>query len=250
MTKPFRISLIILIITTSGCASLDSSPKKENLAKFSSAFIVPLEYAPFGIDPTFKYVTPVIPVPVLPATQIASGLSVVSVLMQLPDALKRSEAIARALEQDMSAKSPWQPTLKLANDAADILKSKGMPVIVAAKPLKLSSYSNQAINAWYNNDRATTDFTGLSSAHSPYALEILQGSSVSNGSLMLELRMKLIDPTTGEVIGRRRDYELADLPAAELVFKDNGQIYKDVFLATGHKLMQKSLDYLGLIMKE
>jgi hypothetical protein len=145
----------------------------------------------------------------LPATQIASGLNVVSVLTQLSDALKRSEAIARALEQDMSAKSSWQPTLKLADDAADILKSKGIPVIVAEKPLKLSSYSNQAINAWYNIDRATTDFTGLSSAHSPYVLEILQGSSVSNGSLMLELRMKLIDPTTGKVIGRRRDYELA-----------------------------------------
>lgn len=250
MAQPLQISLITLLIIISGCASLASAPKKEKLSKFSSAYIVPLDYAPFGIDPTFKYVIPVIPTPGLSATKIASGLNVVSVLMQLPDSLKRSEAIAKALEQEMSAKSPWQPTLKLAEDAADILKSNDNPVIVSATPLRLSSHTNQAINDWYNNDRATTDITGISSAHSPYVLEILQGSSVSNESLTVEVRMKLIDPTTGMVIGRTRDYEVADLPAMEVVFKDNGQTYKDVFLATGHKLVHKSLEYLGLIKNE
>ncbi len=248
MTKPFRICLITLLAITAGCVSFDSSPKQEQLAEFTSTYIIPLEDTPLGIDPTFKYV---IPAAIgIPAAPIAGVFNVVSVLAQLPDAIKRSEAIAKALEQDMSAKSPWQPTRKLADDAADILKTNGKPAIVADTPLKLNSCTNKTINAWYNNDKATIDLAGLSSAQSPYVLEILQGNSVSNGGLMMEVRMKIIDPTTRTVIGRTRNYELADLPATEEVFKDNGRIYKEVFLATGHELVQESLENLGLIGSE
>ncbi|MBK8815231.1 MAG: hypothetical protein IPN42_06840 [Methylococcaceae bacterium] len=76
--------------------------------------------------------------------------------------MKRSEAIAKVLEHEMSAKSPWQPTLKLAGDAANILITNNVPVIVAAKPSTLSSDTSLAINAWFNNDKTTTKYTRIS----------------------------------------------------------------------------------------
>lgn len=241
-----NIFLISIVSIINGCANFASAPDKGKLVNFKSAYILPFVDPPLGVDPTFKYIIP----GAAGSLGVVQGVGIfntISVLTQLPEAIKRSELISKALEQELSEKEAWRPTLQLANFAADLIKSNGLAVTIADKPGKLANFSNKEINAWYNNDDPTPNYQTLPLDKSPYILEILQSHGISPQSLTMEVRMKLIDPTTEKVLGRVREWDIVDLPKPDEAFQDNGSAYKKIFLTNGQELINKSLRYLGLV---
>jgi hypothetical protein len=240
---------IALLLFLSSCASLATAPEKEQITKFDKALLVPLEEFPVSVGPEFKYVLPGVG-GALQYTQAAGIFNTLLVLAQMPNALNRAESISKALEKDMSAKETWQPTRQLSVIAADNIKGNGIAVTVAEKPLKLPNQTNTTINHWYNDNGPIVDYQSLPMSQSTYVLEIETGASVMYDKIYLELRMKLIDPTTGKVIGRNREWESADLPDIEETFKENGRVYKAIYLSKGQELIRESLAYFGLIKRE
>lgn len=248
--------LKLILLTTflpllSGCASLATAPEKEQLTKFDKAFLVTLEDLPVSVGPEFNYVLPGVGGS-LQYIQAAGIFNTLSVLTQMPNAFKRAEMISKALDKDMSAKETWQPTRQLATIAADIIKTNGVIATIAEKPLKLPDRTSTTINHWYsdNGEEPVNEYRSLPAPQSTYVLEIEAGASILSGDMLLEVRMKLIDPATGKVIGRNREWETVDLPGFEETFKDNGRVYKAAYLETGQKLIRESLAYFGLINGE
>ncbi|MBK8815457.1 MAG: hypothetical protein IPN42_08105 [Methylococcaceae bacterium] len=250
MLKILRLFLVIAyVIFLSGCASLATAPEKEQLAKFDKAFLVPLEDLPVSVGPEFNYVLPGVGGS-LQYTQAAGIFNTLSVLAQMPNAFKRAEMISKTLDKNMNAKETWQPTRQLSAMAADYIKTNGKTVSIAEKPLKLPNQTSTTINHWYNDNGPIAEYRSLPASQSTFVLEIEAGASILSGDILLEIRMKLIDPATGKVIGRNREWETVDLPEVEETFKDNGRVYKATYLSTGQKLIRESLAYYGLIMEE
>jgi hypothetical protein len=240
----FRVTLFTILLTlVNSCANLASAPDKAQLTNFKHAYIVHLGDPPIGVDPAFKQVITG-PLKYLGPAQLINSIAALS---NLSESFKQAEIMSKVLTQELNAKEPWRPTLQLANIAAKQIESTNLTVAIADNPLKLADNTNKAINAWYNQDGSVTAYRNLSADQTTYVLEIFESNLVYPTALMLEIRMKLIDPASSAILGRVRKWEMVDLPEAELTFKDNGLIYKETLLATGHKLIQKSLNYLGLV---
>jgi len=250
MVKILRMILLTaFLLFLSGCASLATAPEKEQLTKFDKAFLVPLEDLPVSVGPEFNYVLPGVGGS-LQYTQGAGILNTLSLFAQMPNAFKRAEMLYKALNKDMNAKETWQPARQLTTVAADYIKTNRIAVTIAENPLKLPNQTSATINHWYNDNGPVADYQSLPAAKTTYVLEIEAGASILSGDMLLEVRMKLIDPASGKVIGRNREWETVDLPDTEETFKENGRVYKATYLLTGQKLIQESLVYLGLIKEE
>jgi len=161
----------------------------------------------------------------------------------------KAELISKALDKNLSAKEVWQPTQQLAEMAAEKIKANGIPAAIDKQPMTFSSLTNKEINAWYKNN-STTNYREISEVNTTYILEIESGASILSGDMLLEVRTKLIDPESGLVLGRNREWETADLPDTVATFKDNGRVYKETYLSIGQKLIKKSLEYFELINHE
>lgn len=248
-----RIPLFLFFIPIlNGCLSFATLPSKEQLANFGRAYIVHVEDIPLGVDPNFNYV--IRGGGSLAATQTIGIINTISVVTQLPEALKRAKIISKSLQEELSMKEVWMPTAKLAGIAAQKIGITGIPVTVAEKPLLLPGFRNEDYNAalrsWYNDNGPITNYRDLSLDKLPYVLEIAVGNGIFSKDLMLEVRVKLIDPSSGKVLGRTRKWEVVDLPDLDQAFSDNGRVFKDIFVSTGQKLIQQSLVDLRLINDE
>ena len=65
--------------------------------------------------------------------------------------------------------------------------------------------------------------------------------------LLVQVTMKLVDPQSGKVLGRARDWANPELGSVENLFADDGRKIKEVFAKATKPLVAADLQAIGLL---
>jgi hypothetical protein len=156
---------------------------------------------------------------------------------------------------------PWMPTTSLARIAARMLQDGDarnaividgyaqLPIADRRVDVALENWMS-AERRWYNADESLIDYTLVGA---PSVVDAILEVGVSNyeyasfSRLILQVHVKLSDPTTKQVLGRARN---ADSPKAQplaLMLQDQAQPLRRLIETTGETLLSRCLADLGLI---
>ena len=107
----------------------------------------------------------------------------------------------------------------------------------------------EPIRDWYNEETSKFDYKALKYEQFDAVLEIGVGNyEVGTGMIALSVMLKLIDPLTGQVLGRARAWEWPRT-GTDGIFENDGQRFKDMISALGSKLITKCLADVGLTVE-
>jgi hypothetical protein len=192
-----------------------------------------------------------------------SGIFMVMDLMDLKDALvalQEAPAIAEALEIKLGEEEAWIPTIVLSQEAAGQITLEGKSAVILERKIQeISGITNRGrtitlenwmapIRAWYNQDISSYDYKSYRERNVDAVLEVgLCNYTLGRTHMLLQVMLKLIDPATGNVLGRARNVEFVEVKKMDKLFIDNGLPFKELFAATGKKPVIENLKYLGLL---
>ncbi len=210
------LAVLVLVAVGSGCVALQRTPDATVLQSVWTIAVIPVESAgPATGNPP--------PRPLLgsgPGAEVLKagamtpvGLPVVTgyAIYRLADEASKLAAIPDeplTVERDLPA-SRGVLTVDLAKTAVEILQQREtrsvyladgylrLPRVDPQYPGEVMDERNTRIKRWYNQDLATIDYSGLKHEGLDASLEI--------GTLGFWAVMRLVDPTTKQVLGRARN---------------------------------------------
>ena len=143
------------------------------------------------------------------------------------------------LEEVLNRSDAWMPTVGLAGETATQLRvGGGVDVEVVDGYLALLRIADRSrtqlmenwlgpIRDWYNENKSSYGYVKLPNKNVDAVLEVgIANYEIVFDGLVVQVMSKLIDPATGRVLGRSRNYSYVDTPPMENLFDDEGQIYK------------------------
>jgi hypothetical protein len=266
MTK--YLSLFLILVFMSGCVGAQIKAPQDNINKIQRIAVVPLEPPPIEIPPfvssapwfrTSAFMATIPRESIQGAGRVGVMVFGIFMLMELPEAVKRSAKIADSLETMLDSGEAWIPTIVFAQEAAKQITAQGKhDVAVIQNVQKFRELVNRErtwhlenwyapIRSWFNEEVSQFDYKSLHNQRIDAVLEIgMLHYVLIQDHIGLQVMLKLIDPLTGQVLGRARAY---DVPAArtEGILENNGQKFKDMFGALGAKLITQDLKSIGLL---
>jgi hypothetical protein len=190
----------------------------------------------------------------------------IAILSELPEASKRSGELSLSYQAVLDQKGAWVPTAVLANEVQAQLAAQGIQATVAPRVKPIPGVKDRSptlfmenwlapIRAWYNDTAPTPDYGDHPWDKSLYVLEVgvINYEIDRAGGLLLQVAMKVIDPASGQVIGRARaanPWNMPKLAPLDQAFADNGSRFKDAFVLTGRESARRCLAELGLLGRE
>jgi hypothetical protein len=104
------------------------------------------------------------------------------------------------------------------------------------------------IRSWYNQELSSFDYKSYKEGGVDAILEVgMSNYSLLPNKLLVQVMVKMVDPASGRVLGRARNYELATIAEMDKLFINDGKNFKELFAATANKPMIEDLRYLGLL---
>lgn len=123
--------------------------------------------------------------------------------------------------------------------------------------MKVHLYNDQRImipqnRAADDDTKPVADYGALARDKSLYVLEVgvINYEIEPGGKLLVQVAMKVIDPSNGSVIGRARAANPWNMPQQsplDQAFSGDASHFKEAFLKTGQEITKKCLTELGLI---
>ncbi|HYE35158.1 hypothetical protein [Methylocaldum sp.] len=161
------------------------------------------------------------------------------------------------LEPAASLAESWTPTLVLAREAAALLTAGGLNAISAEHYYRLPiaprnrtanlAYWHGAIRQWYNADTSPVDYRSHGSERVDAVLEVGIGTyKIFESQTPLQVLVKLIDPATGQVIGRTGADASPIAGAAPTLLDHEAEKFKKFVSDLGAKLVHRGLTDLEL----
>jgi hypothetical protein len=195
---------------------------------------------------------------VQPGGRILASVGGIITLIEIA-AAGRPTGEPRTLEEVLADPETWLPTSALVDEAAAQL-SRGCSCRVATmtKYVRLPIRNRAAtwhmenwykpIRAWYAEDNAGARYAQSATGHHGAILEVgLINYEWEGSRFMVQILMKLIDPGTGQVIGRTRRYAARKVGPVEKVLADGVAPLKALFADMTRPLVAAALHDLGLI---
>lgn len=189
-------------------------------------------------------------------------------LIDLPESARRSAKAAASIDDLLAAGDAWIPTVILSREAASQLTSAGNREVVLEPGFrKLPDMRNRErtvflenwyrpIRNWYNREVSPFDYGSWKDRGFDAVLEVgLLNYSIyqspwgnaGDSHMILQVLLKLVDPSTGRVLGRARS-DAMDRPDGKEGYFDNGaRRFKETFSSMGRKLMAEDLRKIGLL---
>ena len=198
---------------------------------------------------------------VVGGTSLGSGslliVGGVMMLADLPEANRQSAAASKNIESLLDDKGVWEPTLMIAEEAMrQLTVSSNIPVNVDAALKQLPGVEKRdatffmenwmaPLRAWYNESPSAFVYSGQS--RSGAVLEVgLLNYELTSGSLLVQVVMKLIDPSTGMVLANARNFSNTSVESVDQLFEDDAISYKQFFQTIAATLVEDCIDDLGL----
>lgn len=258
-----RLHVVLgILLLLNGCVSAGIAPSQEATGKLGEVHIVPMEPHPLGVPPGFN------------SAILGSGGSIatargfaffntVAILLEMPEASKRSGKISQSYQAALDQEGAWVPTVALAHEVQAQLEAQGLRTTIAPNVKSIPGVKDRTytvlmenwlapIRAWYNDTKPVADYGALARDKSLYVLEVgvINYEIEPGGKLLVQVAMKVIDPSNGSVIGRARaanPWNMPQLSPLDQAFSGDASRFKEAFLKTGQEITKKCLTELGLI---
>jgi hypothetical protein len=257
------VMLLILVLVLDGCVARNISlPKNEAVpARFHHVLVVAMEPPPLMVPPRFESaVLGTLPKYPIQAARVGGVLASVAILAEMPAAAKRSTEASRRLEELLSQDGPWEPTKILAREAASRLSAAGQRQVTVSPKIQpipgLADRHNPLtrnwlgpIRTWYGQAEAPGSFQDETTGKIDAVVEIaiLQYEITPDSQLSLQVLLKVVDPATGQVMGRGRAAERFTVGDSDRPFIRNTRQFKEIFTQRGKDLVARCLTEVGLI---
>jgi hypothetical protein len=259
----FTTILLVLVLVLGGCASRNVSlPRGEAApARFQNVIVVAMEPPPLMVPSRFESaILGTIPKYPLELARVGGVVTCVAILAEMPAAAKRSTAASKRLGELLSQDGPWEPTEILAQAAATRLSAAGQRQVtvnpkiqpipgLAERHNPLTKNWQGPIRAWFNRTEAPTSFQHEATAKTDAVVEIaiLNYEINPDKQLNLQILVKVVDPVSGQVIGRAKAAERFLVAPHDQALTRNLQQFKDIFAQKGKELVDRCLTEAGLI---
>lgn len=252
----------IALIMMAGCVSPQLKPDAGAVSRVKSVYLIPMESPPLQIDAVYTASGSASLVHFLPRYTIgmARAVGVLSGIAVLLDLSAASYPLSEypPLVQPAAA---WLPTTELARETAQRLAASGRTVAVSAEIQPIPGVLDRGrtvlmenwmapIRAWYNDELPSRRYTELAAKGIETVAEVgISNYEIFSKKLLLQVHIKLIDTSSGALIGRARASSFTELPSMDELFRNDAKIFREAVLQAGDRLIGTTLDELGLTLK-
>jgi hypothetical protein len=255
--------LLALLLALGGCASRNVSlpPGEAAPARFQNVLVVAMGPPPLMVPPRFESaILGTLPKYPLDLARVGGVVTCVAILAEMPAAAKRSAAASKRLEELLSQDGSWEPTKILAQAAAARLSAAGQRQVtvnpkiqpipgLAERHNPLTKNWQGPIRAWYSRAETSTIFQGETTAKADAVVEvaILNYEINPDKQLNLQILVKVVDPLSGQVIGRAKAADRFLVAPHDQALTRNLRQFKEIFAHKGKELVARCLMEAGLI---
>lgn len=269
-TRAVLISVLSTAALLSGCVATAITPSSAQLANVGHVIVVPVEPPPLAVPADvarslgMDVIRTAVPLTTTPVPKVRAGggalvlVGGVIMFLELSAAGTPTGEPAR-LEDVQGLPGTWVPTVVLAEEAAaqlsagtafrtvtTVTKYRRLPVGDRSATWHMENWYGP-IRAWYSDDTAGIDYV-QDTESGTVVLEVgLSNYELAMNRFLVQVMMKVVDPRTGRVIGRTRQYAYPKVGSInDLLAMDSAQL-KEVFFETARPLVATALRELGLI---
>jgi hypothetical protein len=276
------VPLAFCPVLLSGCISGRIKPPAARVSTIRTIAVLALEPPPLGLSgrefrpgqsPTADLLKSAVLITSVPSQNVQTGgrvlaslfgiLLLVEVANEVASAGAATSTESSRLEDFFSAPGVWLPTVVLADEAASQIAQPGLRTATRVKKYYRLPIANREltwhlenwfapVRRWYNEDTATIDYTELAPGQVDAVLEVgldyaLASFAFEGDRLLMQVMLKLIDPSTKRVLGRARNFTNRRISSAKELFSSEGEPFKRLFSDTGKQLIAEGLKDLGLL---
>jgi hypothetical protein len=262
------IALILIAVMCSGCVTAQRIPPESTVKGLRVITVVPIEAPPLLVHPKTDADRAAVtgaglgaPGPggsvnggyllLLPLVGFVGTAGIYGIASSTPRA---GEAIIIVRQS-----APWMPTPALAQTASQLLQRVGTREVVVVEGYGQLPIKDRSVNVflenwmapirrWYNAEVSTLDYTQLGTPRADVVLEVgvLNYEYIGN-RMLLQVMVKMSDPTTKQVLGRARSYDHPKGESLAVMLRDQGQPMQHLIETLGESLLTQCLKDLGLI---
>ena len=172
---------------------------------------------------------------------------------------QRDDGISSLIQASIEKNDAWLPTRVLAGEIRSQLLARGLRTEVSPTLKRVTGLKDRRITLfmenwlaplrdWYNRSDPEFDYQKRGLDPSSYVIEVgILNYELTGQHLLLQVMVKLIEPSSGKLIGRARAASRVPLPDYERLFANDGAEYKAIFATTGKELVRQCLFELGLV---
>lgn len=271
------VALFALLILLNGCPAAPIKPSANKIDQIHTMLVVPVEPPPLEVIPDpietrfpvynqFQYQS--MPASIYlektiyknPGGVLVAGLVSKDDTMPIADdilpAPASMEKIAR-LQPTASLSENWTPTFILAQQAVSHLNGERVKAILSRHYYRLpigggdrnANLDNwrTAVEQWYGQNASSIDYRQHNLEQVDAVLEVgVQTYRIFNAQTSLQILLKLIDPSTRQVIGRISAKTLSVEDSPESLLNDEAKRFKWLIADMGAQLVSQGLSGLEL----
>ena len=194
----------------------------------------------------------------------AIGVLAFSIVMlaSLPESMRHSDQMEKTANEILHNQNVWKPSVVIADLlATDLMERTDCSVWVAKQEQpypdidSLASLSNwdrsHAMGQWYAKQTTTIDDRSVLSQDIDCIIMVgINGFGLNYpGYLWMGIHLKVIEPVTGEVMGKAWVLEQGPHKKMESLLADDARKLKDEVVAVGRPVITKCLSSCGLVVK-
>jgi hypothetical protein len=264
-SKMLAIRILVICLALSalaGCVGPQIQPNPEGLSRVRNIEFVPMETPPLIIKRPYSG-------PIAGSLEDMGGIgyvlmhsSPVFMLMLLVDGsgnvLHQSEVLQLGYPAPVEM---WIPTVEFAREASRLVTATGKASTVSAEVQPIPGVQDRRRNLmlenwlgpirnWYNDESTSSKYAALAVKGVDLVAEV--GISNYEGSFdgrtfLLQVVVKLIDPRSGQLVGRARAFSSTDFMAMDKAVDNDAKRFKDFVLQAGNQLVLTCLRELRLV---
>jgi len=271
--------LLPLLFILSGCLATPIKPSTHTMNEIHTVLVVPVEPPPLEVIPDLiesrfpvysQYQYQSMP-PYLfleenvyknPGGVLIAGLVSKNDTVPIADLHQPSASMEKiaGLEPTASLSENWTPTFILAQEAISQLNGERIKAILSKHYYRLPIASGDrnanlgnwrsAIEQWYGRNMSSVDYRQHGLEHVDAVLEVgIKTYRIFNAQTSLQVLIKLVDPSTRQIIGRisAKTFSVEDSPQSLL--NDEAEKFKRLVADMGTQLVTDGLSDLGLPLK-
>jgi hypothetical protein len=269
-------ALLPLFLVLSGCLATPIKPSVNKMNEIRTVLVVPIESPPLEVIPDLietrfpvynQYQYQSMPYSIFlekkiyknPGGVLIAGLVSKDDNVPVADLQQTSASMEKSasLELATSLSENWSPTFIMAQEAVSQLNGDRvkavlskyyyhLPIASGARNANLGNW-HDAIGQWYNQSMSSVDYRQPDLEHVDAVLEVgIETYRIFDVQTSLQVLIKLIDPNTGQVIGRNsaKTFSVEDSP--QNLLSQEAEKFKQLMTEMGAQLVARGFSGLGL----
>jgi hypothetical protein len=263
--------LVLIVASCGGMKNIKIAPEKVSAIK--KIVIIPMESPPLKLDsfvsqsPQFArnlgMSAPLVLIPDAATHAIGtSGVLFSSILMlaKLPESAKKSAQMEKTIDEVLNNKETWKPSIVIANLVADQLsQNPNFKIIVDKKEQKYPTIQKMSdlgfyerlkvMEKWYVEESPPFDY----SDYLKKDIDCIMGIGIYAyglnypGDIWMMIHLKVIDPKSGELLGKAVKIQTGYRVGLEKLFNNNAEKLKKAVIIISQPLIEGSLNSCGLL---